>query len=83
MNDNVSIIRTEVPHDRLAQKPRIDLGRTSGKNPPTKRLVRFVREFAKSVTKTSSKVQKPKTYDETINNSIYKNKWRETFNKEL
>lgn len=47
---------------------------TSGNN-LANGLVTLAQEFAKSVTKTSSKVQKPKTYDKAINNLIHKNKW--------
>ena len=63
-------------------KPRIDLGGTSGKNLADE-LVRPVQELTKLVTKTSSKVREPKTYDKTINDLIYGNKWREMVNKEL
>ena len=42
-----------------------------------------MQEFAKSLTKTSSKVQEPKIYYEAINDSIYKNKWQKTVNKKL
>lgn len=59
---NKSRIRIEDFHNLLIQKLRTDQGETSGKN-TSEELVRYAREFAKSVTKTSSKVQKPKTYD--------------------
>lgn len=53
--------------------PKIDrLGRTIGKSP--KGLVKPEYEFAKSVTRTSSKVDEPLTYNETLNNSIYESR---------
>lgn len=55
-------------------KPKTDLGGTLDKNRLGDGLVRPVREFAKSVTETSSKVQEPKTYDETINDPIHGNR---------
>lgn len=64
-------------------KPRTDLGGTSGVNPLGDGFVRPAYEFAKSVTETSSKVQKLKTYNEAINNPIHRNKWREAVDKEL
>ena len=63
-------------------KLRTDLDGISGKN-SADRLVRPVQELAKSVTETSSKVQKPKTYNKAINDSIYGNKWRKAVDKEL
>ena len=42
-----------------------------------------MRELAKSVTETNSKVHEPKTYDEAFNNPINGNRWREAINKEL
>lgn len=42
-----------------------------------------MREFAKSVIETSSKVREPKTYDEVVNNPIHGNRWREAINEEL
>lgn len=54
--------------------PRIDLGGISGKNPLEDELVRSAYEFAKSVTKTSSKIREPKTYNEAINDPIYGNR---------
>lgn len=64
-------------------KPKTDLGRASGKNLLGDGLIRPAYEFAKSVTKTSSKVREPKIYDEAINNLIYGNKWHEAIDKEL
>ena len=78
-----SAMRTEGPHDQLVQRPRIDLGGTSGENLPAEGLVRPAREFAKSVTETSSKVQEPKTYDEAINDPVHGNRWREAIDEEL
>ena len=72
-------MRIHPPHN---PKPRTDLGGTSGKN-PIDELVRPVRELAKSVTETSSKVREPKTYDEAINNSVHGNRWREAINEKL
>lgn len=39
------------------------------------RLVKFIYKFAKSVTKTSSKIQELKTYNQTISNFVHANKW--------
>ena len=47
------------------------------------RLVKLAQEFAKLVTKTSSKVQKPKTYNEAINDPIHGNRWRRAVDEEL
>ena len=63
-------MRIHLPHD---PKPRTDLGRTSGKKIADE-LVRPVRELAKSVTETSSKVREPKTYDEAINDPGHGNR---------
>lgn len=40
-------------------------------------------KLAKSVTKTSSKVQKSKAYNKIITNFIQNNKWYKVVNKEL
>ena len=64
-------------------KPRTDLDGISGKNPLGDGLVRPAYKFAKSVTETSSKTRKPKTYDEAINDPIHGNRWREAVNEEL
>ena len=72
-------MRIQPPHN---PKPRTDLGETLGKN-PTDGLVKLVQELTKSVTETSSKVREPKIYDEAINNPVYRNRWRETIDKEL
>lgn len=53
-------------------KPKIDLSKIIGKNPIDK-LVKLVQELAKSVTKTSSQIQEPKTYDKAINNLVHGN----------
>ena len=79
---NESRMRTEGLHNQI-QRPKIDLGGTSGENPSAEGLVRPVREFAKSVTETSSKVREPKTYDEAISNPIHGNRWREAIDEEL
>ena len=82
-NNGASMIGTVGPRNQLAQKPRTDQGRTSGENPPAERLVKLAQEFAKSVSKTSSKVQEPKTYDEAINDPIHGYRWREAIDEEL
>ena len=61
---------------------RTDLGETLGKN-PLDRLVKPMQELAKSITETSSKVCETKTYDETINDPINRNKWQETIDEEF
>lgn len=58
-------MRLDKSHDSTVS--RTDLGIGSG--------VRFARKFAKSLTKTSSKVYKPKTYNEAIDDLIYRNRW--------
>ena len=63
-------------------KPRTNLGGILGKN-PVDELVRLMREIAKLVIKTSSKVREPKIYDKAISDTIYGNKWREAINEEL
>lgn len=73
-------MRIDLSHN---PKPRTDLGGTSGKNPLGDGLVRPAREFAKSVTETSSQVQEPKTYDEAINDPIHGNRWCEAVDEEL
>ena len=65
-------MRIDFSHD---PKPKTDLGGTSSKNPLRDGLVRPMHKFAKSVIKTSSKVQEPKTYDEVINDPIHGNRW--------
>lgn len=51
-------------HNQIVPKTYLDIG--SG--------IRLVYKLAKSLTKISSKVHKPKTYNEAINNLIYRNK---------
>ena len=76
-------IRGEGAHDPpLAQRPKTDLGETSGENPPNG-LVKPAQELAKSITETSSKVRKPKTYDEAVNNPINRNRWQKAIDEEL
>ena len=72
-------MRIHLPHN---PKPRTDLGGTSGKS-LADGLVRPVRELAKSMTETSSKVREPKTYDEAINDPVHGNRLREAINEEL
>lgn len=50
-------------------KSRIDLVEMLGRN-PSDGLIRSIRELVKSVTKISSKLHKPKTFDEVIKNPI-------------
>ena len=69
-------------HPPCDPKPRTDLGGISGKKPLGDGLVRPVYKFAKLVTKTSSQVHEPKTYDEAINDPIHGNRWREAVDKE-
>ena len=63
-------MRIHPPHN---PKSRTDLGRTLSKN-LANGLVRPTQELTKSVTKTSSKVWKPKIYDEAINDPVYGNR---------
>lgn len=63
-------MRIQPPHN---PKPMTDLGRTLSKN-LVYGLVRSAQKLAKSMTETNSKVQERKTYDETINNFIYRNR---------
>ena len=67
------------------QDPRLrtDLSGAIGENPLGKQLVRPTYKFAKSVTKINSKVRGPKTYDETINDPIHRNRWQVAIDKEL
>lgn len=67
-------IRVESVHNLLlAQRSRTDLDRISGKN-PLDELVKPAQELAKSVIETNSKVCKLKTYNETVNNQINRNR---------
>ena len=55
----------------LYPKPRTNLVGIKNKNSPVReRLVRPIYRVAKSVTKTSSKVQEPKTFNKVINDFI-------------
>lgn len=66
-------IRVEKPQGLSVQpRPRIDWGKIIGKSP--RGLVRPARKLAKLMTEISSKVHKPKTYDEVIYDPIYGNK---------
>ena len=81
---NESSMRTEGPQDRLViQRPRTDLGGTIGENSSDGLVNLVYLEFAKLVTKTSSKLREPKTYDEASNNPIHGNIWKETIDEEL
>lgn len=55
--------------------PRTDLGIDSG--------IKLAYKLAKSLIKTSSKLYKPKTCDEVIDNPIYKKKQCKAIDKEL
>ena len=79
---NKSSMRTEGPQNQLIQRPRTNLSGRTDEN-FSKELVILIHEFTKSVTKTSSKVQELKIYDEAINAPIYKNRWREVIDIEL
>lgn len=57
----------------LAQRPKIDLVGTLGKN-SLNRLIKPAQKRAKWVIKTSSKVHEPKTYNEAINDLINGNR---------
>lgn len=74
---NESGIRTENLHNHLVQRSKI-LGKNS-----LERLVRLAYEFAKSVTKISSKICEFKTYDKTVNNLVYRNRWQKAIDEEL
>lgn len=75
-------MRVEKPQDLLIQsRPKTDRGGTTGESP--RRLVRPTRKLTKLVTETSSKVREPKTYDEAIDDPIYRNKWRKAIDEEL
>lgn len=55
-------------------KPKTNLEKISSKNFLGNKLVKLAYEFAKLFTKTNSKMREPMTYNEAINNTIYKNK---------
>lgn len=65
------------------QEPKIYLNRILSNNCLGDGLIRPVYKFAKLVTKTKSKMQKPKTYDKAMNDPINENKWHEVIDKEL
>lgn len=62
---------------------KIDLGETLNKNYLRSRLKRLLYKFAKSVTKTSSKLQESKSYNKAINDLIYNDRQQKTIDKEL
>ena len=70
--------------DRLVtQRPRTNLDKIMGKN-SSDGLVRLTHiELAKSITKTSHKVQELKTYIKVISKLIYENNWMEAIDEEL
>lgn len=49
----------------LIERPKTDQDRTLGKN-LLKELIRLLHKLAKSVTKTSSKLRKPKIYNKLL-----------------
>lgn len=60
----------------LDPESRTDLNEILGKNFLVRdRLVKPICKFVILVTETSSKVQKSRTYDETINDLIYNNRY--------
>ena len=67
-------MRTKNLYNLLVQRLRTDLDRILGKNLLADRLIKPVWKFAKSVTKTNSKVLELKTYDKAIKYPVYKNK---------
>lgn len=73
-------MKIDLPHNL---KPKINLSGTSGKNLLKNGLVKPLYRFVKSVTKTYSEMQKLKIYNKTINNIIYRNRWRETIDEGL
>lgn len=59
-------------YNLLIQRLSIDWGRILDKSPSG--LIKSIHKFAKSVTKTNSKMHKLKIYNKAINNLIYGNK---------
>lgn len=45
--------------------------------------IKSIRKLAKTLTETSNKMHKPKTYNKTIDNLIYRNKWYKVIYKKL
>ena len=70
-------------HPLYNPKPKIDIGETISKSLLRDKLVRYLYKFAKSVTETSNKVRKPKTYNKVINHPIHGNRWCKAMNKKL
>lgn len=64
-------------------KLRTNLDGILSKNLLRNRLIRPEYKFAKLVTKTISKMWKPKTYNKVIDNSNYGNRWYKVIDKEL
>ena len=64
-------------------KPWTDLSRILGKNSLKNGFVKLVYKFVQSVTKTSSKVREPKTYNETIHDLIHGNRCCKIIDEEL
>lgn len=68
------------------QNPRLvpktdELGTTKSKS--LDKLVKLVYKVAKSLTKTSSKVYEPLTYNKVMNDLIHENKQKKTINKKF
>lgn len=57
----------------VERKPKTDLDKTRSKN-PSNELIKPAQEFAKSVTKTGSKMPEFKTYHKAVNNLINRNR---------
>lgn len=67
-------MKIEDPQNQLTQRLKTDLSETTGENLLDGIIRSTYTEFVKSVTETSSKVRQPKTYNEAISNSVYRNK---------
>lgn len=66
------------------QNLKMDLDKAPSKNSLVRdKFIKPAYKVEKSITETNSKVQKLKTYNKKIYNSIYKNKQNETIDEEL
>lgn len=70
-------------HPLCNSKPKIDLSKILSKKYLGNELARPMYKFVKLFTITNCKVYKRKTYNKTINDLIYRNKWHKAINKEL
>lgn len=68
-------MRLDKSQDPTQIRPRTDLGTGLGVKPTCK--------LAKSMTETSSKIHKPKTYNKVIHDSIHRNRWCKAIDKEM